>query len=279
MEKKGLKIAALLAALVMIAGLGYFANELLGNPISKALAINVVKKRLGTTYADTDYYMEDIRYSFKDGYYHAFIKSPSSIDTEFTLMITKMGELRLDTYDDIRKGFRTAERLGQEYRQLTDTVFDSPTFPYVSDTGRAGAGLLEIYTEEEMNDPEATYVPNYAISYEELIIDKIYDIKEVGKEAGCLNLHIVSEEVTAERAAEMMLDIRRIFDEADIPFRAMNFTLQYPMSKDGERKEGEICVRNFNYGDIVEEGMEDRVVEAHRALEEYYKELDTKGTK
>ena len=101
----------------------------------------------------------------------------------------------------------------------------------------------------------------------------------MGKEAGCLSLHVVSEEVTAECAAEIMLDIRRIFDEADIPFRAMNLTLQYPMSKDGERKEGEICVRNFNYGDIVEEGMEDRVVEAHKALEEYYKELDAKGTK
>lgn len=76
-----------------------------------------------------------------------------------------------------------------------------------------------------------------------------------------------------------MLDIRRRFDEADIPFRAMNFNLQYPISKDGQRKEGEIRVHNFLYEDIMEEGMEDRVVEAHKALEEYYKELDTKGTK
>ena len=279
MKKRVLKLAALLVALALLGGLGYFVNELLGNPISEVIAKKVVKERLATTYADTDYYMEDIRYSFKDGYYHAFIKSPSSIDTEFTLMITKIGELRLDTYDDVSKGFRTAERLRQEYRQLADTVFDSPTFPYKSDTGRAGAGLLEIYMEEEMNDPEATYVPSYAISYEELIIDKIYDIKEVGKEAGCLSLHVVSEEVTAECAAEIMLDIRRRFDEADIPFRAMNFNLQYPISKDGQRKEGEICVRNFSYEDIMEEGMEDRVVEAHKALEEYYKELGAKGTK
>jgi len=279
MRKKWLKIAALLVALMMIGGLGYFANEMLGNPISEAIAKNVVKKRIATTYADTDYYMEDIRYSFKDGYYHAFIKSPSSIDTEFTLMITKMGELRLDTYDDIGKGFRTAERLGQEYRQLADTVLDSPKFQYRSDTGRAGAGLLQIYLEEEINDPNATYVPSYAISYEELIIDKIYDIKEVGKEAGCLSFHIVNEEVTAECAAEIMLDIRRRFDEADIPFRAMNFNLQYPMSKDGQRKEGEIRVHNFLYEDIIDEGMVQRVIDADKELKEYYRELDARGTK
>ena len=279
MKKRVLKLAALLVALALLGGLGYFANELLGNPISETIAKNLVKEQLATTYADTDYYMEDIRYSFKDGYYHAFIKSPSSIDTEFTLMITKTGELRLDTYEDVLNGFRTADRIRQEYRQLTDTIFDSPTFPYVSDTGRAGAGLLEIYMEEEINDSEAAYVPSYAISYEGLIIDKVYDIKELGREAGCLSLYVVSEEVTAEKAAKIMLDIKRIFDEADIPFKAMNLTLQYPISKEGQRKEGEIHVRNFDYEDIVEEGMVDRVVEAHKALEEYYKQLDTKGVK
>ena len=46
---------------------------------------------LAATYSDTDYYIDCISYNFKDGNYHAFIKSPTSIDTEFTLSITMSG--------------------------------------------------------------------------------------------------------------------------------------------------------------------------------------------
>ena len=106
------------------------------------LAERAAEMHLEETYAGTDYYIERISYSFKDGKYHAFVKSPTSIDTEFSLSITMFGEVHFDTYGSVLDGFNTARRLEQEYRKLTDTVFDSPSFPYGCDIG---FGRLEIY--------------------------------------------------------------------------------------------------------------------------------------
>ena len=165
MKKKHFKIAALVIAIILIVGLGCFANSLLGNPISKMLAANTAKKHLTETYAGTDYYMERIAYNFKDGKYHAFITSPTSMDTQFSLTITMLGELRLDTYEDVVNRFNTARRVDYDYRDLANTIFENPSFPY---TCRFSYGTLEIYPEEAFADPERNDVPSYAINQKEL---------------------------------------------------------------------------------------------------------------
>ena len=62
-------------------GVSVFANALVGNPVSKHIATNKAEKILEDKYSDKDFEIEKIVYSFKDGYYHVFIKSPSSIDS------------------------------------------------------------------------------------------------------------------------------------------------------------------------------------------------------
>lgn len=266
MKKKHVKIIALITAIILIIGLACFANSLLGNPISKMLATNTAKKHLSETYAGTDYYMERIAYSFKDGKYHAFIKSPTSIDTEFSLTITMLGELRLDTYEDVVNGFNTARRVDYDYRDLADTIFENPSFPY---TCHISYGTLEIYPEEAFADPERNEIPSYAIKQTELELDKIYDIKELGKQAGHLIIYVENDPVTIEKACEIILDIKSIFDNAGIPFKAIDFTLQYPKPEEGQRPEGEIRIKNFVYEDIYEDGMMERVQEADKALKAY----------
>ena len=273
MKKKPLKIIAGITAVVMIAGLGWFANAMVGNPISKALATNTAKNHIAETYPGTDYYIERIVYSFKDTNYHAFIKSPTSIDTEFSLRITMLGQLRLDTYDRVLRGFNTASRLEQEYRALTDTVFTNPSFPY---TCHIDFGTLEIYPQEMIGNPEYEDVPPYSLNQDELILDKLYDIRELGRQAGHLVIYIESDTVTTEAAAEIMLDIKARFDDAGIPFAAMDFTLWYPKPVEGKRVEGEVSVAQFLYQDIHEDGMVDRVEAADKALKEYYAEQDAK---
>lgn len=273
MKKKYFKMAALLIAIMLIVGLGCFANSLLGNPISKMLATNTAKKHLSETYAGTDYYMERIAYSFKDGKYHAFITSPTSMDTQFSLTITMLGELRLDTYENVVNGFNTARRVDSSYRELTDTIFENPTFPY---TCYISYGTLEIYPEEAFADPERNDVPTYAINQKELELDKIYDIKELGRQAGHLIVRIETDTVTLENTTEIILDIKSIFDNAGIPFKAIDFTLQYPKTEDGKRPKGEICISHFPYEEIYEDGMIERVQEADKELKEYYDEQDSK---
>lgn len=271
MKKKILKIAALVTAFILIAGLSWLGNALLGNPVSKMLATNTAKKHLAETYAETDFYIERITYSFKDSNYHAFIKSPSSIDTEFSLTISMFGKLKLDTYDDVLNGFNTAIRVDTEYRKLVDTIFEHPNFPY---SGRIGYGTLEIYPDEFIGIEENYDIPSYSIAQSSLELDKIYDIRELGRQAGHIIIYVESDTVSIEKTAEMMLDIKSYFDEANIPFVAMDFTLQYMKSEDGTRPDEEIHVKNFHYEDIYVEGMNDRVLEAHNALTEYYNKLD-----
>lgn len=270
---KILKITALIVALVLIIGIAWFANALLGNPVSKMLATNTAKNHLAETYAGTDYYIDRIGYSFKTADYYAHIKSPSSVDTEFTLYISMLGKLRLDTYDDVLNGFNTARRIEQEYRELTDTLFENPSFPYTCDIG---FGTLEIYPEEAIHNPNVDDIPSYAINQNELEIDKIYDIQELGRQAGHLIIYTENDTVTIEKAAEIMLDIKSLFDDAGIPFYAMDFTLQYPKPEEGKRPEYEVSVADFPYDEIYEDGMVDRVREADRALKEYYEEQDAK---
>ena len=72
----------------------------------------------------------------------------------------------------------------------------------------------------------------------------------------------------------MMVDLKNQFDDAGIPFAAMDFTLQYPRTEESRRPEGEVSVAQFPYSDIREEGMVDRVKAADHALREYYAQQD-----
>ena len=274
MKNKLFKTMALITSIILIIGLSYFANALLGNPISKMLATNTAKKHLTETYSNTDYYIERVAYNFKDGNYHVFIKSPTSIDTEFSLYITMFGKLRLDTYEDVLNGFNTACRIEHDYRELTDTIFEHPSFPY---TCHISYGTLEIYPEEAITNSNVNDVPSYAINQNELELDKIYNIKELGQQAGHLIIYIENDTVTLEKATKIILDIKSIFDNAGIPFRAMDFTLQYPRPKEGKRPEGEVSVVHFPYEEIYEDGMIERVKEADKILKAYYEEQDKNG--
>ena len=54
-------------------------RRLLEELFSKMFAAIAAEKHLEETYAGTDFYIERIAYSFKDGKYHAFVKSPTRI--------------------------------------------------------------------------------------------------------------------------------------------------------------------------------------------------------
>lgn len=271
MKKRYLKIAALAIALILLGFLGYFANVMLGNPISKGLARHTAEEYLKENYGDTDYYIDCVNYSFKDGKYYAHIKSKTSIDTEFTFHISMIGKLCYNDYERVENGSNTANRIDMEYRELTDTLLESPEFPYEC---HIAYGTLEIYPEESfvLNDPYQ--VPVYSLKQERLELDKQYDIRELGKKAGHLILYVRDREVTVECMAEIMLDIKEQFDGANIPFAAMDFTL---LTSEEERQgEENFRVSQFLYEDIYEDGMVERVQKAKEELDAYYAKEDAK---
>lgn len=259
------------AAVVLVIGVGVFANALVGNPISKMLASNTVKKELETTYADKDFYVERITYSFKDGYYHAFINSESSIDSHFTICVDMYGEVKRDSYENVLRGWNTSDRLSTEYRNDVEEVFASPMFPFYA---HIDYGMLEFLPEEAL-ELEKDEIPEYAIIIEDLELDGLYDVQELGKRAGHLVLYVYDEEVSVERAAEILLEVKKQMDAGGVNFYVIDFVLEYPKPEDGEHwKEGRVETMEFRSEDIYEEGMVERVYEANEKAIAYHAARD-----
>ena len=275
MKKRILKIAAFVFAIALIVGVCVFANGLVGNPISKAVATNTAEKHIEENYADKDFEIERVTFSFKDGYYHAFIYSPSSIDSSFTLMIDMWGKLRYDTYEDrVLSGGNTADRISRDYRAVVDKVLDSQAFPY---NEHIGYGDFDFYPRVHL---EEYSVPEYALITEDLTLDAFYDVNELGAKHGKLTIYIDDDTVSYERLAEILLDIRKIFDDSGVKFYVIDCVLEYQKNEDSSKKqEGRVEVREFLYADIYEDGMVERVKASDEAAKAYYAEQDAEKLK
>ena len=273
--KKHIRIIGIVLVIAIIGVLIWFGNVMMGNPFSHALATKAAKAFLSDRFSGTDYKMERITYSFKDGRYHAFMVSPTSIDGNFSVCFSMLGEYCYDTYDSVLDGWNTAQRLNMEYRELTDTILNDPALPY--DNTQIYSimfGELEIYPKEFIDDPNVHDIPDYSLVQDDLELNKIYDIKELGAKAGHLVLYVDNDVISVEEAAKIMLDFRSIFDEADIPFYAMDFVLRHPRTEDGKSDDEEITINDFLYQDIYEEGLKERIEIAIEETAAYYAMLD-----
>ena len=275
MKKRILKIAAFVFAIALIVGVCVFANALVGNPISKAMATNTAEKHIEENYADKDFEIERVTFSFKDGYYHAFIYSPSSIDSDFTILVDMWGKLRYDTYEDrVLSGGNTADRISRDYRAVVEKVLDSQAFPY---NEHIGYGDFDFYPRVHL---EEYSVPEYALITEDLTLDAFYDVNELGAKHGKLTIYIDDDTVSYERLSEILLDVRSIFDDAGVKFYVIDCVLEYQKNEDSsKKKEGRVEVREFMYADIYEEGMVERVKASDEAAKAYYAEQDAEKLK
>lgn len=275
MKRKTKKIFALILALALIACVCVFANGVVGNPVSKWLATNTVENRLEEVYADKDYEIERVTFSFKDGSYHAFIVSPSSPDSEFSMSLNWKGQLRWDSYEDrVLSGENTAARINKEYRAATEAVFTSPAFPYYS---HIEFGDIEFISREWV---DAEDLPRYALFTEDLELDQAYDIKDLGKAAGHLVLYVYDEEVSVEKAAEILLEVKHLMDAGGVSFHVIDLVLEYPKPvDDSPRKEGRVETMEFLYDDIYEEGLVERVDAANEAAIAHHAKMDAENEK
>ncbi|MBQ9131644.1 MAG: hypothetical protein IJX62_04140 [Clostridia bacterium] len=265
MKRRILKILAFSVAILMIAGVCLFANSLLGNPVSKALATKTAQQHIDSVYAGKGLELGDVSYSFKDGYYHAYVSSPSSTDMHFTLEINGLGTLIHDNYEyHVLSGWNTASRIESDYRKLVDNVFSSKSFTYGNDIAY---GEICFASEEYL---ENFNPPSYVISTKGLEVDAFYNPNEFGAKAGKLTLYVFDDTVSAERLAEILLDVRRIFDDAGVSFYLIDCVLEYKADDNGFVESGRVEVMDFLYTDIQEEGLVERVVASNQAANDYY---------
>ena len=271
MRKRVLRIIAFVTAVLLIAFVCFFANSLVGNPISRSIATKTAERHLNENYSDKDFVIENVTYSFKDGYYYAGISSPTSIDSSFSLVIRYDGELVRDYYEDyVLSGMNTANRIWLEYKNAVDAVFNSQLFPY---NEHIGYGDIKFVSREYLDDQS---IPANSIIMEDLVLDEFYDVNELGAKSGSLTVYLYDNIVSHERLAEIILDVKQIFDNAGVKFYSLDFVLEYPKSEDHSQKDGRVEAMNFLYSDIYEDGMVERVKASDEAAKAYYAEQDAK---
>ena len=267
MKKKHLKIAALVLALTIIAGLCLFANALVGNPVSKALATRTAKGHLADHYPT--YTLDQVGYSFKDGNYYAHLTDPAQIDGDFSLSITPTGKLRYDSYESrVLSGENTRSRLSMEYRAMVDAVLEAPQASLPLDFG---FGDLECWSRETLGNEDC---PDYALITEELEVNGTYDVRALGARAGHLVYYLQEEEPSLERLAHWLLEIRRLMDKGGVPFVDIDLSIRYLRDENDQRPESDLYVLHFPYEDIYEEGLLQRVEQANADAIAYYAEMD-----
>jgi len=265
-----LKAAAFLAAVVLIGGVGFFANGLVGNPVSYKLAERTAKAYLEENYEGMGCEIERIFFSFKDGSYHAHIISPDSIDSDFTVTIAANGRVLYDNYESrVLQGWNTANRIEGEYRAAVKRVVDNPAFLYDCDIAYGEI----VFTSESYEDDIRA---EYAIVMEQLERDGFFDIREIGEQAGRLVIYVSDNTVTIERMSEVLLNIKDMMDKSGVAFYVIDCVLEYPRSEDGTRKDERIEVMDFLSSDIYEDGLIERVSQANAAAIAYYEKMDEK---
>lgn len=243
---KAFRITAAVIAFVMIAGLLFFANELVGNPVSYFLVKHNAEKYVAENYADEGYVLESVNYNWKVGSYYTYISKPGSEDNRFFVSYGINGKKGSDNYkisDQISGNVRT--RLEMRYRELVNSVLESPSYPYSSDFS-FGKLIFEPYDYEGRLDEEY----DYALPKSILVPDGLYDITELGAKAGKLTIYVDAEgEETLQKTAETLLEINSLMERGGVTFYAIDF------------RYGFYRLNHFLRSDIYEDGLVERVKE------------------
>ena len=263
--KKTVKIIAIIVSVLLIAGLLFIVNAFVGNPVSKMIVTNNAKEYVETNYKETDYYVNRVGYDFKTSRYYVNIKSPSSADTYFSVSFDMLGNLGRDSFPTrVADGFNTWNRINSEYRAVTDEIIENLPYKSYIDYG-------EIQTLDKGNN-----IIKFGLDMSSLELDKVYDIKELGSKYGKVVLYIYVDEISAEKASEVLLEVKNQFYEKNQAFYAIDLVLRLPKNEDVKdwQDTEKIELECFLYSDITEENLIKNVKDSIIATERYYEEMD-----
>lgn len=104
----------------------FFANALVGNPVSKAWARQGAADYINQNYSDLGLKIESVSYNFKIGRYRAHLQSEYSPDTAFSISLNSFGKVKEDDYPyEVANHFTTWRRLSEELRNTAHNMIGS----------------------------------------------------------------------------------------------------------------------------------------------------------
>lgn len=270
MKKKKVLVGILISLGIILLGVVlFFVCAFFGNPVSYYLSKESADDYIAENYAGQDFVIEDVGYDFKRTGYYAKVRKPGSKDIHFNIYFDLLGRPCYDSYENIEDGWNTYMRLESEYRNLVKETETDVAEVFTSDIF-----FGEIKTRDEVND--YVWKEPYGIVTNNLIVDHEYDMNDFSAEYGHIVFYYDETELTAEKAAERLLQFKAIMDKHNIKFYAIDFIAQEPKTETNAGNREEFSVREFRCSDIYEEGLADRLQEASDSLAAYYSSEDEK---
>ena len=200
MKTKTKRILALAAALLLIGFLLIFLNGTVGNPISKAMAGKAAQEYVDARYSDLQLEQKDLVYSFKFSEYLARYQSASSEDTAFAVYVDSFGHVIRDDYEsEVLSLMTTYRRLDKEMRDLGRELFRAEFAELNIDIAHLSGNLSDPRPFTEYLTLDMPMDPHHPP----------FDVQAV--------LWVLDEDVSYERMAELLLRMRDVCAEAEIP--------------------------------------------------------------
>lgn len=255
------RIASLCLAVALAAGLCALGNAMFGNPVSRNLAKKAAENYLAGKFPEDGYEILDVHFDAKRGHYEVEVGKTGSRDIRFFVDTDGKGNFHHDTYDNVLTGWNTANALEKAYAEQAEPLLAKLNLAW----GHVNTSCtLEFEYRQWKDDP---YAFQYFLEGEALVPDGEYDLQELGKLVGKLSVTVESDTVEADYAAQILLTVRQLMDEAGVTFRSVDLVLRYPMPENGtgRRPEGRIELEGFLYEDIRETGLTQRVIDANEA--------------
>ena len=252
-------IGIILAITILLTPLFLFT----GHPVCYGLVMLNSRIYLWQNYPELDVGLDKISYDFKHGGYYAYYSSPTSIDTHFWLVCDGWGNVVVDHADSIDGN--TIARINQDYQNTYDSAIEAANFSFevhvnfCNITHQYGNEVTSINKDFGITDDEVS----------KLEFDGEYDFREFAAKYGRITFYAEDPQVTVERAAEILLELKTYLDEQNIPFYAMEFKLRNP-----DDANDYVALVDILYTEITEDGLVERVIEYNDAIHAHYDKLD-----
>lgn len=260
-KKTKMRIRVLAVALTVFAVLVATAlNFLFGNPLSKAMAQRNAETVLDFRFGRGVYKVSRAAYWIEDAEYFVTCEKAGSPDSTFAMNFGMFGNYRYDDHDTRVDGKQNVfDRMRKEYNAVVTAAMEKL---YKEDTPNV------CFADVLTGDGEETGSAGNTLSRlqaDEVELDQTFDYTEIGEKYGEVTVMLDDSDLSAERMASLLLEIRETLNSQGVRFQAINLTLQ-DRSSVGRRGEGNgydaAGVWDFPCELIYGEGLADRVGQA-----------------
>jgi len=216
-------------------------------PFGRGFAIERAKSYVNKYYAEMNYEVENVKYSYYDNTYVVYFHSPTNIDGDFYLRIGEFGNIEYNSYYMVEERYNTSSRINDQYEEFMKNVaFENSQVAYLE-------GIDYTLYAHLWNGDWNEY-PKGALLRNDLELNKTdYDVRALGEVQGRIMVFIKNVEPTYENVADILLETKMIAEENNAPF----YVLTLVFKQGGGWDEWEL--QDFPYADIYEEDLVKRV--------------------